>query len=78
MFENEFAVSGSGLPAKQMSAIVLHIDTGNLEPENDNIISIVYIEYVEGIRNIAHTYPDTDILNLRVLPRFSCIYKLIS
>ena len=78
MFENEFAVNESGLPAKQMSAIVLHIDTGSLEPENDNIISSVYIEYVEGIRNIAHTYPDTDIVIWRVLPRFSCTNKLIS
>ena len=42
MFENEFAVSESALPAKQMSAIVLHIDTGNLEPENDSITITLY------------------------------------
>ena len=69
IFDIESVITDSLLPANQVSAIVVHIGTCNLDPAKINNTSAMYLEYLESISSITNTYPDADVLVSSILPR---------
>ena len=69
IFDIESVITDSLLPANQVSAIVVHIGTCDLDPAKINNTSAMYLEYLESISSITNTYPDADVLVSSILPR---------
>ena len=69
IFDIDNLITESTVPAKQVSAVIIHVGTCDFDPAKKNPVDVMYLEYVECVNGITDMYPNADVVISSILPR---------
>ena len=81
IFDIDNLITESTVPAKQVSAVIIHVGTCDFDPTKKNPVDAMYLEYVECVNGITDMYSNADVVISSILPRAprkDCTYSQLN